>query len=139
MLNQYEKAAYQGKPPPDDLSTDERVKYLLLRQVYDDFRHGTIDKQTGEMLKGFILLYPDLSVPNKAGLLACGYGSMQAAGCPEAIEMKGFWQAAHKEKLQQNQSISRMESEKENLSLFYQKTVNFPSTLSKTLAMKNDL
>ena len=94
MLNQYEKAAYQGKPPPDDLST---------------------------------------------GLLACGYGSMQAAGCPEAIEMKGFWQAAHKEKLQQNQSISRMESEKENLSLFYQKTVNFPSTLSKTLAMKNDL
>lgn len=99
---QYEKAAYQGKPPPADLSTDDRVKYLLLRQVYHDFRHGTIDKQTGEMLKAFILLYPDLSVPNRAGLLAWGYGSMQGANALNTMELEALWQAAHQGKQKQD-------------------------------------
>jgi hypothetical protein len=48
----YERAAMQGEPMPDGLEYPDQCLYQSLRLLYQNFRAGTIDKETGKIEKG---------------------------------------------------------------------------------------
>lgn len=69
MQKENVSAAWKGQPIPDGLKSEERAQYIMLREMYEDFKTGRLTEKQGARIKNKIMLYQTLSVDQKAMLL----------------------------------------------------------------------
>lgn len=61
--------AYRGEPVPLGLSEEERAQYIMLRQMYADFRAGMLTQEQGERVKAKIIRFPEAARDERGMLL----------------------------------------------------------------------
>ncbi len=69
MKQEIERAAWQDKPAPEGLSEIENVQYIMLKQMYSDFKAKNLKRKQGESIKQKIDCFLQLDAPDKAMLL----------------------------------------------------------------------
>ena len=76
MRKDLSKLAWNELPPPDDLTEDERIQYLMLRAVYHAYRAGAISREEGDHIKGYLMRYAALSPSEQSSLLQYAFAHL---------------------------------------------------------------
>ena len=69
MDKQMQLAAWQAKPVPEGLPDDVKAQYLMLRQMYADFKNKTLPEAQGGRVKAKIDRFPKATRDERGMLL----------------------------------------------------------------------
>lgn len=70
------KQAYKGIHAPNGLTSDDRIPYILLRELYRQYKQHKIPEQVAKTFKGKIQSYYDLQQKEQLSLLYYIYPSV---------------------------------------------------------------
>lgn len=93
-------SAWRGNDPLGDLPDADRLPYLMLRAVYHAYRAGTISREEGDHIKGYLMRYAALSPSEQASLLQYAFthlteraGNGDAAALADSKELARTYNA----------------------------------------------
>ena len=70
------KQAYKGVHAPNGLTSDDKISYILLRQLYSQYKRNEIPEQVAKTFKSKIQSYCDLQPKEQLSLLYYIYPSV---------------------------------------------------------------
>lgn len=77
--------AWNGSPPPNDIAASECIPFIMVRAIYHGFRNGTISRSEGELMKGYVLRYYDLSDSERSSVLQYVIANLSEQGDTRSI------------------------------------------------------
>lgn len=70
------KQAYKGITAPNSLTNDDKIPYILLRELYREYKNKEIPEEIAKRLKDRIQNYPELQPKERLSLLYHLYPSI---------------------------------------------------------------
>lgn len=70
------KQAYKGITAPNSLTNDDKIPYILLRELYREYKYKEIPEEIAKRLKDRIQNYPELQPKERLSLLYHLYPSI---------------------------------------------------------------
>lgn len=96
MREDLSKLAWNELPPPVDLAEEDRIPYLMLRATYHAYRAGTISREEGDHIKGYLMRYAALSPSEQGSLLQYAFAHLtERAGSGDAAALADSKELAH--------------------------------------------
>lgn len=76
LIDELCKQAYKGITAPNGLTNDDKIPYILLRELYREYKHKEIPEEIARKLKDKIQVYCELQPKERLSLLYHLYPSI---------------------------------------------------------------